>query len=144
MVRAADFFRGYFTTALEPDEVLVEVRFPIAPRGTAVRFEEAVRREGDFAMVGAVAALRLDGTTIADARLALVGVADVPVRATEAEQLLVGSAPDDETFAAAADAAVRDLRPPSDLHASAAYRRRVAGVLVRRALAGATAAGGAA
>jgi carbon-monoxide dehydrogenase medium subunit len=139
-IAAADFFQGYFTTSLEADEILVEVRFPVSPGGTGVRFEEAARRQGDFAMVGVAASLRLVDDAIADARVVLIGVADIPVRSAEAEAVLTGVAPGGSAFDAAAAAAVRDLTPPTDLHGSAAYRRSVAGSLVRRALEGAVAA----
>jgi carbon-monoxide dehydrogenase medium subunit len=141
-VAAGDFFEGYFTTALADDEILTAVRFPVAAAGTGACFAEAARRHGDFAMVGVAASLQLDGGTIADARLALIGVSDVPVRVGEAEAELVGQAPTSAAFDAAVAAAVRGLTPPSDVHASAAYRRSVAGVLVRRALDGAAAASG--
>ncbi|MGE0794163.1 MAG: xanthine dehydrogenase family protein subunit M [Acidimicrobiia bacterium] len=141
-IAAADFFLGYFTTALEPDEILTEVRFPVAPAGTGVRFEEAARRHGDFAMVGVGASVQLDGGTVVDARIALLGVADAPVRSAEAEAMLRGGPPSRAAFEAAANAAVRELTPPSDLHGSAAYRRSVAGTLVTRALEGAAAAAG--
>jgi carbon-monoxide dehydrogenase medium subunit len=136
-VEAADFFEGYFTTALEPDEILTEIRFPSSPEGTGVCIEEAARRHGDFAMVGVAASLRLDGSTIADARLALIGVSDVPVRAREAEQALIGQAAGAAAYGEAAALAVRDLTPSTDLHGSAAYRVSVAGTLVGRALEGA-------
>lgn len=142
IIPAGGFFEGYFTTALEADEILTAVRFPAAPAGTGVRFEEAARRHGDFAMLGVAASLRLEGGCIADPRLALIGVADTPVRSAEAEAVLVGAIPGGAAFEAAATAAVRDLSPPSDLHGSAAYRRSVAGSLVRRALEGAAVAVG--
>jgi aerobic carbon-monoxide dehydrogenase medium subunit len=92
------------------------------------------RRHGDFAMVAVAASVTMAGDAIGDARLALINVADRPVRAVDAEAGLRGSPPTDDAIAAAADAATRDLSPVSDLHASAAYRRTVAAVLVRRAL----------
>jgi aerobic carbon-monoxide dehydrogenase medium subunit len=131
---ADDFFAGYFTTTLEPDEVLSSIRFPNAPSGTGVSVQEMARRHGDFAMVAVAAAVTMAGDAIGDARLALINVADRPVRALDAEAALRGSSPTDDTIVAAADAATRDLSPVSDLHASAAYRRTVAAVLVRRAL----------
>lgn len=141
VVPAADFFEGYFTTALAPDELLTEIRLPGAPAGTGSCFEEVARRHGDYAMVGAAATVRLDeGGRIADARLVLIGVADRPVRATAAEAALADGEPSPAAFAAAGAVAVGDLTPSSDLHASAAYRRTVAATLVGRALAGATAA----
>ncbi len=134
-IAAADFFKGFLMTALEPDEMLVEVRVPGLPERSGVSFLELARRHGDFAIVGvaAVVSLAADGT-IADARLVFIGVAGAPVRATEAEAALRGKLPDAAAFAEAAAAAQAVLEPPSDLHASAAYRRRVAGVLTQRAL----------
>jgi carbon-monoxide dehydrogenase medium subunit len=144
-IGADDFFLGYFTTALEPDEILTDVRFPIAGPRSGYAVEEVARRHGDFAMVGAVAAVTLDPSsdTIADARIALINVADRAVRATAAEQALAGmavSGGSTNDFAEAADLAARDLDPSGDLHASPAYRKKVAGVCVKRALARATAA----
>ena len=131
-IAASDFFDGYFTTALEPDEVLCAVSFPVLPANTGVAVEEVARRHGDFAMVGAVAAVtRGDDGGVTDARIALINVAARPVRASEAEQALVGGASVEE----AAAQATKDLEPSGDLHASPAYRKKVAGVCVRRALA---------
>jgi carbon-monoxide dehydrogenase medium subunit len=135
-IQADDFFQGYFTTALEPDELLVGISFPKMGAGWGAHFEEAARREGDFAMVGVAAAVHIGEADIADARLVLIGVGDTPVHAGQAEQLLIGSEPGPASFDAAAEVAVRDLDPPSDLHASSAYRRHVARILVRRALDG--------
>lgn len=134
-IAAADLYDGYFTTVLEPDEVLTEVRLPAPPPASGAAFEEVARRHGDFAMAGVAATVTLgpDGS-VAEARLALSGVAETPVRAREAEAVLVGRVPDDGALAAAAEAATAGLSPPSDLHGSSAYRRHVAGVLVRRAL----------
>ena len=131
---AADFFLGFFTTALEPDEILTEVRFPVAGPGTGAAFEEACRRHGDFAMVGACAQVQLDGGALKEARVAMISVSDTPVRAREAEEVLSGATPSDDLFRAAAEAAARNLDPPSDLHASSAYRKHVGAVLVRRVL----------
>ena len=132
---AADFCQGHFTTALDDDECVVEVRMPTADSSAGYAFREVARRHGDFALVGVAAMLSLasDGR-IADSRIALMGVADVPHRAREAEAALVGAAPTAETFAAAAQAATADLTPGSDIHGSAAYRRHLAAVTVRRTL----------
>ena len=92
------------------------------------------RRHGDFAMVAVAASVTMAGDVIGEARLALINVADRPVRAADAEAGLRGSSPTDDAIEAAADAATRELSPVSDLHASATYRRTVAAVLVRRAL----------
>ncbi len=137
-IDAADFFAGFLTTALEPDELLVEVRLPAMAKGHGVAFHELARRHGDFALVGVAAAVALDGGRIADARLAFIGVGGAPVRAREAEKVLVGAEPGAELFAEAAETAKGELDPAGDSHASAEYRRRVAGVLAQRALAEAT------
>lgn len=133
-IDAADFFTGFFSTALEPDEILVEVRIPAAPAHTGSAFEEVARRHGDFAMVGAAATVRLDNGKIGEARIALTGVSDVPVRAADAEAALSGSAPTEEAFADAAEQEAKSLAPASDLHGSSAYRRHVAAVVMKRAL----------
>jgi carbon-monoxide dehydrogenase medium subunit len=133
-INAVDFFIGFFTTALEPDEILTEVRIrrPVAGTGSAI--EEVARRHGDFAMVGAAAVVRLEDGKIADARIALTGVSDVPVRATEVEAILNGAEPTEDAFAAAAEEAAKSLSPPADLHGSSSYRRHLAAVLMRQTL----------
>jgi aerobic carbon-monoxide dehydrogenase medium subunit len=135
ILSASEFFVGHFTTALEPDECLVEIRFPAWPDGAGCAFEEASRRHGDFAMAGVAALLQIDsGGNVVDPRIALIGVGGTAVRAVDAEALLRGARVGREAFEAAAERAPRDLEPPSDLHASRFYRRHVARVLVRRAL----------
>ena len=134
VIPAAEWFEGYLATARRPDEILVEVRFPAAGPGTGVAFQEVARRHGDFAIVGLAASLVLSGEVISDARLAFAGVSDVPVRATAAEDLLVGERPSTELFDEAARRATEDLDPPGDLHGSSDYRKKVAAALVRRGL----------
>jgi aerobic carbon-monoxide dehydrogenase medium subunit len=133
-IPAAEFFQGFLTTALEPDELLTELRFPTMEEGTGVAFEEAARRHGDFAMVGAAAAVRLADGDFANARLVLIGVSDAPLRCREAEQALVGAACRDEVIEEVATLATRSLEPPSDIHGTSAYRRHVAKVLLQRAI----------
>jgi carbon-monoxide dehydrogenase medium subunit len=132
-IAAREFFGGLFTTALEPDEVVTEVRFP-APFPNA-SIQEFARRQGDFAVVAASAALELDDGRVRSARIALAGVGDAPVRASEAESLLAGANPSPDVFAEAGRAAAEPLTPPSDIHGSSGYRRDLAAALVRRALA---------
>jgi carbon-monoxide dehydrogenase medium subunit len=134
VVPATDWFEGYLTTARRPDEILAEIRFPRAVPGTGAAFLEVARRHGDFAMVGLAASLTITDAVISDARLAFSGVAEVPVRAGAAENLLRGEQASSALFAQAAQRAVADLDPPADLHGSPAYRKRVAATLVRRAL----------
>jgi carbon-monoxide dehydrogenase medium subunit len=119
---AEDFLLGYFTTALEPDEIVTAVRFPAPCRRAAM--QEFARRHGDFALVAVAVALG------DEPRIVLGGVADVPVRAREAERLLAGG----ESPEAAARVAAEEIEPGHDLHASPDYRRRLAATLVRRAL----------
>jgi aerobic carbon-monoxide dehydrogenase medium subunit len=138
VIPAAEWFEGYLTTSRRPDELLTEVRFPTAGPGTGVSFQEIARRHGDFAMVGLAASVALSDGVISDARLAFAGVSDVPARATAAEELLVGQRPSAELFDEAARRAAADIDPPSDLHGSAEYRKKVAAALVRRGLREAT------
>ena len=135
-IPAADFFTGFFTTALAPDELLTTLRVPSSAPGTGWAVDEVARRHGDFAIVAAAAMVRLDTSTgrIEEARVALAGVGDTPVRLPETEQMLAGAEPADGAFADAAENAVTRLSPPADVHGSAAYRRHVAGVLARRTL----------
>lgn len=135
-VDAADFFTGLFETALGPEDLLVEVELPPTPPTSGWGLHEMARRHGDYALVGVAAHVRLaaDGT-LADARLGLLSVGDGPVFAQRACELLRGQKPTDEALRAAAHAAGHeDIDPPSDLHATKAYRRHLAEVLTRRAL----------
>jgi aerobic carbon-monoxide dehydrogenase medium subunit len=134
VIPAEEWFEGYLTTARRPDELLTQVRFPAAGRGTGTSFQEVARRHGDFAIVGLAASLTLSDGAISDARLAFAGLSDVPVRAAAAEDLLVGQRPSAELFDAAARRAAGDLDPPADLHGSSDYRKTVAAALVRRGL----------
>ena len=134
VVPAAEWFEGYLTTSRRPDELLTEVRFPTAGPGTGTSFQEVARRHGDFAIVGLAASLTLSQGAISDARLAFAGMSDVPVRAADAEDLLIGETPSAELFEEAARRATGDLDPPADLHGSSDYRKKVAAALVRRGL----------
>ena len=125
-VAADDFFVGTWTTAAEPDELLVAARFPIWSGRCGFAIEELARRHGDFALAGAACAVAEDR-----AGLALFGVASTPVRVGAAEAAIVAGASEADV----AELAVRDLAPPSDVHASAATRTRVARHLVARAVA---------
>lgn len=133
-IPAHEFFTGYLDTALRPDELLEAVRFPPWPsiaRGTVL---EVGRRHGDYAMVGLVSAAAFHGSTVAEAALSFFGVGAAPVRAAAAEDLLAGEALSTELVDRARAAVVDELEPTADSHASANYRRHVAGVLTRRAL----------
>jgi carbon-monoxide dehydrogenase medium subunit len=135
-IKAEEFFIDAYTTALDLAEIVEKVRFPFLPEGSGTAILEVARREGDFAMAGVAASLILDPEGLcSSARLALFGVGPTAVRALEAERVLEGRAVTEELTGEAAAMAVQDLDPSSDVHASAAYRKRVAGVLVRRAIA---------
>jgi carbon-monoxide dehydrogenase medium subunit len=135
-IAAEDFFQSYLTTALEPVEVLTEVRVPVLDPGTGWSFVEVARRHGDFALGGAAATVRLDaGGNFSEARVVLFGVGPTPVRLQEAEQLLMGQRPGERLFQEAGARASQGLEEPlSDVHASAEYRRNLARVLTARAL----------
>jgi len=134
IIPAAEWFEGFLTTSRRPDELLTEVRFPTVGRGTGISFREVARRHGDFAIVGLAASLTLSDGAISAARLAFAGLSDVPVRAGDAEDLLVGERPSAELFEEAARRATDDIDPPADVHGSAEYRRKAAAALVRRGL----------
>ena len=133
-IAARDFFTGYLTSALAPDELLVDVEVPTM-RQTGWAVEELSRRAGDFAIVAVAALIRLDAHGhVDDARMAFGGVGPTPVRVPAAEDSLLGAEPTPERLAEAADAARDALDPQSDAFVSGAYRRLLAGVLARRAL----------
>jgi aerobic carbon-monoxide dehydrogenase medium subunit len=131
---ARDFFVTYLTTALAPDELLVEARFPALTPTTGAVFTELSRRPGDFAIVAAAVVLDGSGGIVRRARIALGAVADRAIRSEAAEAELVDQPATGATFDAAARVAAERLDPPSDVHGSGAYRKHLARVLVRRAL----------
>lgn len=141
-VPVAGLYQGPYATVLEPCEVLTEVRFPRAPGHFA--FAEQCRRHNDFATVSvaAVGDRARDGTWTA-VRVALGGVADQPVLAARAGAAASGSRLDDDSIATAAEAALDVADPPSDVRASAEYRRHLIPVYVRRVLTELRSAGGA-
>lgn len=133
VVPASEFFAGFFMTALEPDEMIVEVRFPEPAPHAALK--EFARRAGDYGIVAAAVALDLDGEECRSARVVLGGVSDVPLRIPEAEKVLEGADVGAEVFEAAGREAAGAIDPPSDVQGTAEYRRDLASALVRRALA---------
>ncbi len=135
VVDAGDFFTGYLSTALEPDELLTEVRIPAQPPDAGWAFTEVARRHGDFALVGVAVLLRCDGDRrCTRARFAFTGVGAGPVRVPDAEAALAGARITNEAAGAVAGIVEAALDPEGDIHASAEYRRHVAGVLASRAL----------
>jgi carbon-monoxide dehydrogenase medium subunit len=140
VVPARDFFTGLWSTALAPDELLTAVSFPVWEGRCGYAVEELARRHGDFAIAGAVVAVRLDdgADVVVRSAVGLVGMGAVPVRATSAEAAATGASVDDLDAAELGRLAAADATdPPSDLHGSAAFRRRVCATVVARAWAAA-------
>jgi carbon-monoxide dehydrogenase medium subunit len=134
-VGAGEFFTGLFGTALEADELLTEVEIAAPAPGSGWAFGEVSRRHGDYALAGVAATVELDAAgRCSGARIVLLSVGEGPVLASGAASALLGQAPTDDAVRAAAEAVEREIDPPADIHASAAYRRQLAGVLVRRVL----------
>jgi carbon-monoxide dehydrogenase medium subunit len=127
-VKADEFFKGLFETALAPRDVLTSIRVPAAGANSRVGFAEFARRHGDYAMVGLAACARADGKRLGDVRLAYFGVGSKPERVRHAEAALAG----DGDIEAAVGALGKDLDPPDDVQASGAVKRHLAGVLLRR------------
>lgn len=133
-IAARDFFKGVMTTALHDDELLVEARLPLLAADTRCGFYEFSRRAGDFAMAAAVGAYRLQDGKIVEPRLAVGGAEPNPRRIAEAERALVGAAPGDQSFRAAATAATAAIDPMEDVTTSAEFRRDLVLAVTRRAL----------
>jgi Aerobic-type carbon monoxide dehydrogenase, middle subunit CoxM/CutM homologs len=138
-IEARDFFLDTFTTAIEPTEVLTEVRIPRRPRGAGGAYEKLERKVGDFATVAVAAIVRLgsDGH-IASAGIGVTGVAETPFAATDAEAVLVGNAPSDALFRHAGLAAAAQSRPAGDVRGPIEYKRAMAAEMTLRALRRAT------
>lgn len=133
---AAEFFQSLFTTALQPDEMLVEVALPPLPAHTGCAFVEFARRHGDYALMGLAAVITLDEAGICqDARLVYLNAGEGPVSATQAATSLKGqSATPTAINEAAMLASVHEIEPMGNVHASPGYQRHLAQVLTRRAL----------
>ena len=131
-IPAARFFTGPYSTALAPDEILTEVRLPVWPGGHA--FTEFSRIHANFAVVAVAALVDAEGDRIRRASVTLAGVGPTPVRAHSAEQALQGTPGDAEAIRRAARAAVADMSPAGDLHASEQTRLSLAQVYLRRGL----------
>ncbi|GAA3439177.1 FAD binding domain-containing protein [Kutzneria kofuensis] len=132
---ARDFFLFHLTTALEPDELLLEVSFDRPGPNQFSAFREFATRRGDFALAGVATVCEVDSAGVVTAcRLVAAGVAPTPQRLTEAEALVVGHRLGPELAEAAGAAAGAQTEPTGDIHASAEYRARLTGVLVKRAL----------
>jgi carbon-monoxide dehydrogenase medium subunit len=133
-INADDFFLGIMTTALAPDEVLLEIEIPACSADTGAAFMEVARRHGDFALAGVAATVTIRNGACAGASIALCGVGDRPVNARKAAAMLVGGAVTEEAIDRAADVVQELVEPQGSLHASQHFQRHLAGVLTRRAL----------
>ncbi len=136
-VAANDFFQGLFETVLEPEEILVEIELESPPVRTGSSFQEIARRQGDYALAGVAASVRLrDDGVIDAARLIFFSVGDQPVDATAAAGLLAGESPSAALYEAAAiEAAEKEIDPVGTIHATPDFTRHLVAVLTRRALA---------
>ena len=134
-IAAEEFFLAPFTNALEPDELVREIRFRVPGPGSGTAFVEHSRRHGDFALVGAAAVVHVanDGK-VSSARISLIGIGGTAVRAPDGERVLEGGSLTDADVEAAAAACLATVDPPSSVHGSSAYRRHLVGVMVGRAL----------
>jgi carbon-monoxide dehydrogenase medium subunit len=133
-IPAADFFTGFFDTALAPDELLTAIRVPKLPSGTGWSYQKFHRRAIDWAIVGVAAVVERSNGSIAAARVGLTNMAGTPVRAAGVEGALAGADASASALTSAAEHAPEGTSPPSDTNASAEYRRELSKVLVRRAL----------
>ena len=139
MIPARDFFLDTFQTAIEPTEVLTEIRIARRPRGSGGAYEKLERKVGDFATVGVAAIVRLsaDGH-IASSGIGVTGVAETPFAATDAEAALTGNLPSDALFRHAGLAAGAQSRPVGDVRGPVEYKRAMAAEMTLRALRRAT------
>ncbi|HEY5181000.1 MAG TPA: xanthine dehydrogenase family protein subunit M [Dermatophilaceae bacterium] len=132
-VAAVDFFQDMFTTAIGQGEILTEVRVP-KHTGWGAQYEKFSRVAQQWSIVAVAATVRIEGGAIVQARVALTNMGSVPIRATAAEQALVGLTADASAIAAVVADIAEGTRPPSDLNGDADYRRHLASVLARRAV----------
>jgi len=132
-IAAEDFFVSALTNCLDPDEIVFEIDFPVLASHAGWAFEEVARRFGDFALACIAVSFEVLDDRIADARVAVMGVADTPRRLREAEQALTGARRGLEAAAKFAEVVRSCLSPPSDIHVSAEYRKNLIGALAERA-----------
>jgi carbon-monoxide dehydrogenase medium subunit len=134
-VAARDFYQGVYTTALQTGEVLTAIRIPVPPAGHGYAYEKLKRKIGDYATAAAAVILTMAGGKVASCSIGLTNVADTALWAKDAATILTGSSLDDATIAKAVAAAEAITSPAADGHGPAEYRTKMAGVMLRRALA---------
>ncbi|MGZ4810091.1 MAG: FAD binding domain-containing protein [Thermoanaerobaculia bacterium] len=128
------FFTGLFTTWLQPDEILTELRIPAPPPRSGGAYLKVERKVGDFATAAVAAQVTLDGNNIVRAGIGLTNVGQMPIKATRAEKALQGKPADDKNIEEAARIAATEAEPSDDLRGSADYKRNLVRVLTARAL----------
>lgn len=133
-IRAEDLYFGPYATALEPDELLTSIHYPIWPRESIGIFREVAQRPGDFALVGLVGSVVVEDGRVSRAGLGWFGMGATPIRARQVEDALVGQDVERLDFAGLADLAIADTAPFDDHHASAEYRRTVGRRIFARTL----------
>jgi carbon-monoxide dehydrogenase medium subunit len=129
-INATDFFTGFFTTALDENEIITAIRIPVPPEGTVGTYQKFAQPASRYAMVGVAAVKTPDGKV----RIGITGLTEKAFRASAAEEILSGKALDDANIDAAVEVAFRDAEPMSDRFASAVYRKHLAKVYLRKAL----------
>jgi aerobic carbon-monoxide dehydrogenase medium subunit len=135
LIAADDFFQDLFTTALEPSEVIIELRIPLLPAHSGSAYEKLANRASHYAVAGSAAVVTLSADrTCVDASVVITGVSVKPSRATAVESALVGKTLDEAAIAAAAEHAADGLELVEDIHGSKAYRARMAAVMTKRAV----------
>jgi len=135
LIKSRDFFLDTFATAIEPTEVLTEVRLPRRPKGAGGAYTKLERKVGDFATVGSAVIVRLtDDGRIESAGVGLTAVAETPFAATDAEEILKGEQPSEELFRRAGDAAGAQARPAGDVRGPIEYKRAMAAEMTVRSL----------
>ena len=133
-IRAADFFKGPFETAIKPDEIVTEIRIPDGKGHAGGAYLKLERKVGDFATVAVAVQVALDGDKIAHAGIGLTAVGATNIKATEAERALHGKQPTEAVIAEAAKLAAAAAQPKDDVRGSAAYKKDVVRVFVQRGL----------
>ena len=133
-IKAEDFFQGVYLTDLADDEILLSIRVPAFAAGTGWAYEKLKRKTGDWATAGAAVVLRVTGGAVSHARIALTNVAPKALRATAAEQVLVGQPLSDAAVNAAAAAAMAITDPVDDLRGDREYKTAMTGQMVKRAI----------
>jgi len=134
VISAKDFFIDTFQTAIEPTEVLTEIRFRRRPKGQGGAYVKLERKVGDFATVGVASITKLDGSTIGWAGIGVTGVSASPYAANAAEEILVGQAPSEDLFRRAAEAAAAQAEPVADVRGPVDYKRAMVAEMTVRGL----------